>query len=210
MQMPGQFPMNPNMPAPGYGYGAHAQYNAQMGYSTQAYMQPNYPPNMQFNQYQYGAHMAPQAYAGPQGQMYPAPGGSFGNKQYPMDGFGGHGGGGAAAGGMPGGGGRGRGRGKSQKGRMPPGYGAQTGIQGDGYGSGQGFGSNFDQSWMNPRGYDGGFGKDKQGAQPPFAGPPYTYEPQYAGYGQYPQAAQYQQQSWPTQQDKFSGPKGNY
>eukprot|EP00892_Ulva_mutabilis_P005380 jgi/Ulvmu1/3213/UM015_0254.1 len=210
-QMPGQYSMTPNMPpGPGYhGYGG-SPYNAQMGYGTPAYMQPpNYPPNMQFNQYQYGAHMGPQGYAGPQGQMYPTPGGSFGNKQYPMDGFGGHGGGGAAAGGMPGGGGRGRGRGKSQKGRMPPAYGTQTGMQGDGYGSGQGFGSNFDQSWMNPRGYDGGFGKDKQGAQPPFAAT-YPYDPQYGGYGQYPQPAQYPQQPWAAQQDKYSGPKGNF
>lgn len=208
--MPGQYAMTPSMGGPGYGYGAPAQNYAQMGYGTPPYMQPHsYAPNMPFNQYQYSAHMGPQPYGGHQGQMYAGPGGTFGNKQYPMDGFGSHGGTGAA-GGMPGGGGRGRGRGKSQKGRMPQGYGVQGGMQGDGYGAGQGFAANFDQNWMqNPRGYDGGFGKDKQGAQPPFGGG-YSYDPQYAGYAQYPQAAQYPQQAWAAQPDKFTGPKGSY
>lgn len=215
LQMPAQYSMNPSMGTPGYGYPAPAQNYAQMGYQATPYMQPHNYANMGFNQYhQYGTPpMGPHSFGAHQGQMYPAPGGSFGNKQFQMDGFGSHGGSAApgSMAGVPSGGGRGRGRGKSSKGRMSQGYGPQGGMQGDGYGASQGY--NFEaQSWMqNPRQYDTGFAKDKQGVQPQFGGGGYQFDPQqFAGYGQYPPAAQYTQQHWPHQSDKFPGPKGGY
>jgi hypothetical protein len=217
--MQAQYPMNPSMPAPGYGAPGYPQTNfpPQMGYAPGPYMQPGY--NMQYPNagYPYPGQMAPQAYApSPSGpQMYPGPStGGFGKQQGYMGDYNARGAVVSGAGGVPGAGsGRGRGRGKNQKGRMAPSFSPQGGMHADPYNTSQG--GYMDPGWMaqNQR-FDTGFGKDKnvqpQPQYPPFGPGGYENAAPY-GYGQFAQHSQFPQQSW-NGQDKggVGAAKGNF